>query len=218
MNANTFQRITTRNDIARDIVAGFASVDADTDGRLAARGSRARRRARRARRPRTGTGGTRGGAAGPGEPARRDPRLPSRRDADAEDDPLGYLRAELGATRYPGDGHQAAAMTSYRQMRRNGRRARRVGLQPIMVINTDGQFPTPVGRDPRPRRVAVPFRTRARLHRVRDARGGLVGCISRTRTGGRTCSASPLYPRGCSCRSARGSACPGSPSGSMRAW
>ncbi len=35
-------------------------------------------------------------------------------------------------------------MTSYRQMRRNGRRARRVGLQPIMVINTDGQFPTPV--------------------------------------------------------------------------
>jgi hypothetical protein len=35
-------------------------------------------------------------------------------------------------------------MTSYRQLRRNGRRARRVGLQPIMVINTDGQFPTPV--------------------------------------------------------------------------
>jgi hypothetical protein len=34
-------------------------------------------------------------------------------------------------------------MTSYRQLRRNGRRARRVGLQPIMVINTDGQFPTP---------------------------------------------------------------------------
>jgi hypothetical protein len=35
-------------------------------------------------------------------------------------------------------------MTSYRQLRRNGRRARRVGLQPIMVINTDGQFPTPM--------------------------------------------------------------------------
>jgi FtsK/SpoIIIE family len=35
-------------------------------------------------------------------------------------------------------------MTSYRQLRRNGRRARRAGLQPIMVIDTDGQFPTPV--------------------------------------------------------------------------
>jgi len=36
-------------------------------------------------------------------------------------------------------------MTSYRQMRRNGRRARRAGLQPLMVISTDGQFPTSVG-------------------------------------------------------------------------
>jgi S-DNA-T family DNA segregation ATPase FtsK/SpoIIIE len=36
-------------------------------------------------------------------------------------------------------------MTSYRQMRRNGRRARRAGLQPIMVISTDGPFPVPAG-------------------------------------------------------------------------
>ena len=36
-------------------------------------------------------------------------------------------------------------MTSYRQMRSNGRRARRAGLQPIMVISTDGQFPAPAG-------------------------------------------------------------------------
>jgi S-DNA-T family DNA segregation ATPase FtsK/SpoIIIE len=35
-------------------------------------------------------------------------------------------------------------MTSYRQMRRHARHVRRSGLQPIMVINADGQFPTPV--------------------------------------------------------------------------
>ena len=34
-------------------------------------------------------------------------------------------------------------MTSYRQMRRHARRVRRSGLQPIMVINADGQYPTP---------------------------------------------------------------------------
>jgi hypothetical protein len=34
-------------------------------------------------------------------------------------------------------------MTSYRQMRRHARRVRRSGLQPIMVINPDGQFPVP---------------------------------------------------------------------------
>ena len=35
-------------------------------------------------------------------------------------------------------------MTSYRQMRRQARHVRRAGLQPIMVINNDGQFPSPV--------------------------------------------------------------------------
>jgi hypothetical protein len=34
-------------------------------------------------------------------------------------------------------------VTSYRQMRRQARHVRRAGLQPIMVINNDGQFPTP---------------------------------------------------------------------------
>jgi hypothetical protein len=36
-------------------------------------------------------------------------------------------------------------MTSYRQMRRQTRRARRAGMQPMMVINPDGQFPTLAG-------------------------------------------------------------------------
>jgi hypothetical protein len=36
-------------------------------------------------------------------------------------------------------------MTGYRQMCRQTRRARRAGLQPIMVINPDGQLPTPPG-------------------------------------------------------------------------
>jgi S-DNA-T family DNA segregation ATPase FtsK/SpoIIIE len=35
-------------------------------------------------------------------------------------------------------------MTSYHRMRRQARRARRVGLQPIMVINTGDQFPAPI--------------------------------------------------------------------------
>jgi hypothetical protein len=34
-------------------------------------------------------------------------------------------------------------MTSYRQMRRQTRRARRAGMQSMMVINPDGQFPAP---------------------------------------------------------------------------
>jgi len=36
-------------------------------------------------------------------------------------------------------------MTSYRQIRRHARQVRRAGLQPIMVINNDGQFPIPIG-------------------------------------------------------------------------
>jgi hypothetical protein len=36
-------------------------------------------------------------------------------------------------------------MTSYWQMRRQSRRARRAGMQPMLVIGSDGQFPTPLG-------------------------------------------------------------------------
>jgi hypothetical protein len=36
-------------------------------------------------------------------------------------------------------------MTSYYRIRRQGRRARRAGLRPLMLINGDGQFPTPAG-------------------------------------------------------------------------
>ena len=190
MNADTFQRITTRNDIARDIIAGFAVGDADADGRLPARGSRARRRARRARRPRTGTGRTRGGAAGPGEPARRDPGLP-RGGRRRRGRPARLPARRTRHDRYPGDGHQAAAMTSYRQMRRQ-----RTPRPPRRAAADHGHqhrrpVPHPGRRGPRPRRVAVPFRARARLHGGRGARGGLVGSTSRTRPGGRTCSASP---------------------------
>jgi S-DNA-T family DNA segregation ATPase FtsK/SpoIIIE len=35
-------------------------------------------------------------------------------------------------------------MNSYRQMRRQTRRARRAGIQPIVLIDSDGQFPLPV--------------------------------------------------------------------------
>jgi hypothetical protein len=36
-------------------------------------------------------------------------------------------------------------MTSYWQMRRQSRRARRAGMQPMLVIDSDGQLPAPVG-------------------------------------------------------------------------
>ena len=36
-------------------------------------------------------------------------------------------------------------MTSYWQMRRQSRRARRAGMQPMLVIGSDGQLPAPVG-------------------------------------------------------------------------
>ena len=79
MNTNSPSGITTRNDIARDIIAGFAAVTphlagiwriidqalADLPIVLADLGP--------------GTGRTRGGTAGPGEPTRGDPRDPRRR-------------------------------------------------------------------------------------------------------------------------------------------
>ena len=73
-------------------------------------------------------------------------------------------------------------MSSYRQIRRQTRRARRAGLQPIVVI--DHPFPVARRGDPGPVGVAVPLRDRARHHGGRGPRGGLVGCTQRTRTGG----------------------------------
>ena len=63
-------------------------------------------------------------------------------------------------------------MSTYRQIRRQTRRARRAGLQPIVVI--DSGLPVPVGAAPRPARVAVPLRDRARHHGGRGPRGRLV--------------------------------------------
>jgi hypothetical protein len=36
-------------------------------------------------------------------------------------------------------------VTGYRQMRRHARQARRAGMEPMMVINSGGQFPEPLG-------------------------------------------------------------------------
>ncbi len=107
MNADTFQRITTRNDIARDIIAGFASVTptltgvfrlvdaaladvpavlADVPAVLADLG-RVRAELEAVRLDRANLLAA--------------IRACLSADADAEDDPLGYLRAELGATGTP---------------------------------------------------------------------------------------------------------------------
>jgi hypothetical protein len=100
VNADTFQRITARNDIARDIIAGFTSVTptltgvfrlvdaalADVPAVLADLG-RVRAELEAVRLDRANLlAAIRACLAG---------------DADAEDDPLGYLRAELGATGTP---------------------------------------------------------------------------------------------------------------------
>jgi hypothetical protein len=100
VNADTFQRITTRNDIARDIIAGFASVTpaltgvfrlvdaalADVPAVLADLG-RVRAELEAVRLDRANLLAA--------------IRACLAADADAEDDPLGYLRAELGTTGTP---------------------------------------------------------------------------------------------------------------------
>ena len=100
MNAYTSQQITTRNDIARDIIAGFAAVTpalagvfrlvdsalADVPAALADLG-RARAELQAVRLDRANLLAA--------------IRACLAADADAEDDPLGYLRAELHATSTP---------------------------------------------------------------------------------------------------------------------
>ena len=173
MNADTFQRITTRNDIARDIIAGFAAVTptlagvfrlvdsalADVPAVLADLG-RVRAELEAVRLDRANLLAA--------------IRACLAADADGEDDPLGYLRDELDATgtpaTAPGGGHdQLPADAPERTPRPPRRAAAHHGHQHRRPVSHPG------GRDPRPRRVAVPFRDRARLHGVRDARGGLVG-------------------------------------------
>ncbi len=108
MNAGTSQRITTRNDIARDIIAGFASVTpaltgvfrlldsalADTPALLAElRRARAELQAVRLDRANL-LAAMRATAAA---------------QADGEPDPLYYLRDELDARRERSQGHQGAS-------------------------------------------------------------------------------------------------------------
>ena len=100
MNADTFQRITTRNDIARDIIAGFASVTpalagvfrlvdsalADVPAVLADLG-RARAELEAVRLDRANLLAA--------------IRATLAADAEGECDPLGYLRDELGSANAP---------------------------------------------------------------------------------------------------------------------
>ena len=62
---------------------------------------------------------------------------------DGDPDPLSFLRDELGPRPAPAEPGEAR-MTSYRRMRRQARRVRRSGMQPMMVITGD-QFPSPPG-------------------------------------------------------------------------
>lgn len=100
MNADTFQRITTRNDIARDIIAGFASVTPTLTGAF--------RLVDAALADVPAVLADLGRVRAEFEAVRLDRanllaaiRACLSADADAEDDPLGYLRAELGATGTP---------------------------------------------------------------------------------------------------------------------
>ena len=140
MNARTSQRITTRNDIARDIIAGFASVAptlagvfrfldsalADMPAVLAElRLVRAELEAVRLDRANL-IAAMRATIDRPHGRGSRPLVLPARRAGRAPGAPTGP----------PGD-----IMSGYRQMRRHARQARRAGMQPMMVINSGDPFP-----------------------------------------------------------------------------
>jgi hypothetical protein len=100
MTGNPFAEVTTRNDIARDLMAGFAAVTPNLAG--------AWRYVDRALADVPATLAELGRARAELEAVRLDRanllaaiRACLAADADAEDDPLGYLRAELGTTSTP---------------------------------------------------------------------------------------------------------------------
>jgi hypothetical protein len=100
VNADTFQRITTRNDIARDIIAGFASVTPTLTGVL--------RLVDAALADVPAVVADLGRVRAELEAVRLDRanllaaiQAFLAADADADADPLGYLRAELGTTSTP---------------------------------------------------------------------------------------------------------------------
>ena len=74
-------------------------------------------------------------------------------------------------------------MSSYRQIRKQTRRARRAGLQPIVVI--ESPFPVPAAVLVARLAVALPLRGRARQHGGRRPRAGVVAPPRTPRSGGR---------------------------------
>ena len=140
MNAASSAEITTRNDIARDVIAGFAAVTPTLAGVF--------RLIDTALADLPAVLADLGRAQAELEAVRLDRanllaaiRATLAADADGECDPLGYLRDELDSTEHPGY-DEAAVMSTYRQIRRQTRRARRAGLQPIVVI--ESPLPVPV--------------------------------------------------------------------------
>ena len=190
MNAASSTEITTRNDIARDIIAGFAAVTptlagvfrlidtalADLPAVLADLG-RARAELEAVRLDRANLLAA--------------IRATLAADAEGERDPLGYLRDELDSTDAPAT-HEAAGMSTYRQIRRQTRRARRAGLQPIVVI--DSPLPVPVACSWPGSRGGTAPRSRPPPRRARSSRRA-GGSTTGTRPGGRACSPSPTWPR-----------------------
>ena len=212
MNADRPAEITTRNDIARDIIAGFAAVTptlagvfrlidtalADLPAVLADLG-RARAELEAVRLDRANLLAA--------------IRATLAADAEGEPDPLGYLRDELDSDRRPGR-DEAAGMSTYRQIRRQTRRARKAGLQPIVVI--DSPFPVPAAvllarLAWRYRSEIAPATTAGAVLAagwwLHHGAPGLVGVAARRLRPGRV--------RARRVRRAR-SACPGSPNGSTR--
>ena len=65
-------------------------------------------------------------------------------------------------------------MNSPRRMRRQARRIRRGGMQPMMVVTGNDQLPESVARGAAPVRLALPVRTRAAQRRLRCRVCGVV--------------------------------------------
>ena len=128
--------------------------------------------------------------------------------ADGEPDPLAYLRDELDAPETLSEDSRRRRVSTYRRMRRQARQARRSGLQPMMVINSGEPFPETVGV----MLLRWAWRYRSELaplgrHRCASWRPP-GGCTPRGRTGGYSSPYSPAWPHGQWPSSARGGDCP----------
>ena len=212
MTGNCTAEITTRNDIARDIIAGYAAVTPHTGRHLAPASTR------------------RSPTCPPYSPNSAVPGPNSRRSAwTARTSSQPSARPSQPTPRAKPTRSATCATNSIPPMPQRTRG----GGHEHLPADPQADPPRPQGRpathrrhrQPVPRacrgtpgsvRMAVPFGDRARRHGGRGPRGRLVAPPRHTPTCGRGCSPPPTWPRSRSPYSVRALAWPGWPSGSTR--